>query len=122
PRSSPGAEQRIFTRPPPDPHAAHTGPPLTDSRERRRPEHTMTTDPTSAPRNRTGPGMSRGAGVRPEVRDDSRLARARERFLTAEPVEPGQVRDTILASWRRSRAWHVAADRIDLSYVRDPDL
>jgi transcriptional regulator of acetoin/glycerol metabolism len=56
------------------------------------------------------------------VTGDSRLARARERFLTAEPVEPGQVRDTILASWRRSREWHVAADRIDLSYVRDPDL
>ena len=54
--------------------------------------------------------------------DDSRLAQARERFLTAEPFEPGQVRDTILASWRRSREWHVAADRIDPSYVRDPDL
>jgi transcriptional regulator of acetoin/glycerol metabolism len=54
--------------------------------------------------------------------DDSRLARVRERFLTAEPIEPGQVRDTILASWRRCREWHVAADRIDLSYVRDPDL
>ena len=53
---------------------------------------------------------------------DSGLAQARERFLTAEPIEPGQVRDTILASWRRSREWHVAADRIDLSYVRDPDL
>ena len=52
----------------------------------------------------------------------SLVARARERFLTAEPIEPGQVRDTILASWRRSREWHVAADRIDLSYVRDPDL
>jgi transcriptional regulator of acetoin/glycerol metabolism len=50
------------------------------------------------------------------------LAQARERFLTAEPIEPGQVRDTILASWRRSRDWHVAADHIDLSYVRDPDL
>ena len=50
------------------------------------------------------------------------LARARERFLTAEPIEPGQVRDTILASWRRSREWHVAADRVDLCYVRDPDL
>jgi transcriptional regulator of acetoin/glycerol metabolism len=60
--------------------------------------------------------------LRPEVTDDSRLAQARERFLTAEPVEPGQVRDTILASWRRSREWHVAADRVDLSYVRDPDL
>jgi sigma-54 dependent transcriptional regulator, acetoin dehydrogenase operon transcriptional activator AcoR len=60
--------------------------------------------------------------VRPEVTDDSRLAQARERFLTAEPIEPGQVRDRILASWRRSRDWHVAADRIDLSYVGDPDL
>jgi sigma-54 dependent transcriptional regulator, acetoin dehydrogenase operon transcriptional activator AcoR len=66
--------------------------------------------------------MSRGAHLRPGVTGDRRLARARERFLIAEPVEPGQVRDTILASWRRSRAWHVAADRIDLSYVRDPDL
>src|SRR5438876_145569 len=66
--------------------------------------------------------MSRQARSRPEMTDDSRLARVRERFLTAEPIEPGQVRDTILASWRRSREWHVAADRIDLSYVRDPDL
>jgi sigma-54 dependent transcriptional regulator, acetoin dehydrogenase operon transcriptional activator AcoR len=66
--------------------------------------------------------MSRGARSRPEVTGDSRLARARERFLTGEPAEPGQVRDTILASWRRSREWHVAADRIDLSCVRDPDL
>src|SRR5690348_8629358 len=67
-------------------------------------------------------GMSRGAIVGPGVIDDARLAQARERFLTAEPIEPGQVRDTILASWWRSRRWHVAADRIDLSYVRDPDL
>jgi transcriptional regulator of acetoin/glycerol metabolism len=66
--------------------------------------------------------MSRGAIVRPGVTDDTRLAQARERFLTTEPIEPGQVRDTILASWWRSRQWHVAADRIDLSYVRDPDL
>ena len=66
--------------------------------------------------------MSRGVSLWPGVTDDTRLARARERFLTAEPIEPGQVRDTILASWRRSRQWHVAADRIDLSYVRDPDL
>jgi sigma-54 dependent transcriptional regulator, acetoin dehydrogenase operon transcriptional activator AcoR len=66
--------------------------------------------------------MSRGAGLRPEVTGDSGLARARERFLTGEPVDPGQVREVILASWRRSRQWHVAADRVDLSYVRDPDL
>jgi sigma-54 dependent transcriptional regulator, acetoin dehydrogenase operon transcriptional activator AcoR len=66
--------------------------------------------------------MPRGARARPGVTGDSGLARARERFLTAEPVGPGQVRDTILASWRRSRQWHVAADRVDLCYVRDPDL
>jgi transcriptional regulator of acetoin/glycerol metabolism len=51
-----------------------------------------------------------------------RLAKTRERFLTAETVEPDQVRDTILASWWRSRRLNVAADHIDLSYVRDPDL
>jgi hypothetical protein len=37
-------------------------------------------------------------------------------------VEPHQVRDPILASWWRSRGWNVPADRIELSYVRDPDL
>ena len=50
-----------------------------------------------------------------------RLAQARERFLAAEPVDTGTVRKPILASWRRSRDWRVAADRIDLRYIRDPD-
>jgi transcriptional regulator of acetoin/glycerol metabolism len=58
----------------------------------------------------------------PDVSGGDRLAKARERFLTAEPVEPNQVRDTILASWWRSRQWNVAADHIDLSYLGDPDL
>jgi sigma-54 dependent transcriptional regulator, acetoin dehydrogenase operon transcriptional activator AcoR len=66
--------------------------------------------------------MSGGVITWPDVTDDSRLARARERFLTADPIEPGHVRDTILASWWRSRRWNVAADHIDLAYVRDPDL
>ena len=69
----------------------------------------------------TGEGVSRGASLRPEETYDSWLALARERFLTAEPIEPGLVRDTILASWWRCREWHVVADRTDLSYVRDPD-
>jgi transcriptional regulator of acetoin/glycerol metabolism len=69
----------------------------------------------------TGGGVSRGARLRPEESDDTRLALARERFLTAEPIEPGLVRNTILASWWRCREWHVAAGRTDLSYVRDPD-
>ncbi len=54
--------------------------------------------------------------------DDRGLATARERFLTSETVEPYHVRDPILASWWRSRRSRVAADRIDLSYIRDPDL
>jgi transcriptional regulator of acetoin/glycerol metabolism len=49
------------------------------------------------------------------------LAKARERFLTAEAIDPDQVRDAILASWWRSRRWNVAADHIDLTYMRDPD-
>ena len=66
--------------------------------------------------------MSRSLTSRPRLTSGDRLAANRERFLTAEPVEPNQVRDTILASWWRSKDWKVAADRIDLSYVRDPDL
>ena len=66
--------------------------------------------------------MSHGAAVAPEVTDGTGLARARQRFLAAEPVEPGQVRATILASWQRSRQWNVAAGHIDPCYVRDPDL
>ncbi|HWG64031.1 MAG TPA: GAF domain-containing protein [Streptosporangiaceae bacterium] len=58
----------------------------------------------------------------PALIDTDRLAQTRERFLTAEPVKPNEVRDTILASWWRSRQWNVAADRIELPYVRDPDL
>src|SRR5260221_13661700 len=66
--------------------------------------------------------MARSLTSRPKLTSGDRLAANRERFLTAEPVEPNQVRDTILASWWRSKDWKVAADRIDLSYVRDPDL
>ena len=54
--------------------------------------------------------------------DRGPLAKTREKFLTREPVEPRHVRNPILASWWRSREWNVPADRIELSYVRDPDL
>jgi transcriptional regulator of acetoin/glycerol metabolism len=50
------------------------------------------------------------------------LSETRERFLTSEAVRPGVVREPILASWWRSRDWHVAADRVELSYIRDPNL
>jgi sigma-54 dependent transcriptional regulator, acetoin dehydrogenase operon transcriptional activator AcoR len=38
----------------------------------------------------------------PGLAGGERLAVNRERFLTSEAVEPHQVRDPILASWRRS--------------------
>ncbi|HEX4722124.1 MAG TPA: GAF domain-containing protein [Pseudonocardiaceae bacterium] len=54
--------------------------------------------------------------------EDTRLARTRIRFLTSETIEPDQVRDAILASWWRSREFHVPADHIELPYVRHQDL
>src|SRR5271165_2284774 len=50
------------------------------------------------------------------------LAEARVQFLQAEPVDSAAVRKPILASWWRSRQWHVAADRVDLDYQHEPDL
>jgi sigma-54 dependent transcriptional regulator, acetoin dehydrogenase operon transcriptional activator AcoR len=66
--------------------------------------------------------MLPGPLVPTELTEGVRLAETRERFLTAEPVEPNQVRNTILASWWRSRRWNIAADHIDPAYIRDPDL
>ena len=66
--------------------------------------------------------MTPGAARRPALTDGERLAETRERFLTSESVDPHEVRDTILASWWRSRRWNVAADHIDLAYIGDPDL
>jgi sigma-54 dependent transcriptional regulator, acetoin dehydrogenase operon transcriptional activator AcoR len=51
-----------------------------------------------------------------------RLADARDRFLASEPVDSTLVRKPILASWWRSREWHVAADRVDLDFLHEPDL
>ena len=66
--------------------------------------------------------MSPAASNRPVLTDGKGLADARQRFLTFDNVEPKHVRDTILASWWRSRRWNVAADRIALSYTGEPDL
>jgi transcriptional regulator of acetoin/glycerol metabolism len=51
-----------------------------------------------------------------------RLAVARDRFLAREPVDSRAVREPILASWWRSRDWNVAANSLDLNYLRTPDL
>ncbi len=45
----------------------------------------------------------------------------RVRFLTREPVEPGRVREPILASWTRSRELAVDADRIHPTLTGDVD-
>jgi sigma-54 dependent transcriptional regulator, acetoin dehydrogenase operon transcriptional activator AcoR len=60
------------------------------------------------------------AATRP-LATPERLALARERFLAAEPVDQSAVREPILQSWLRSRQWRVAADRIELKYLREPD-
>jgi transcriptional regulator of acetoin/glycerol metabolism len=52
----------------------------------------------------------------------NRMAHAREKFLTQGSAQPSEVREQILASWWRSREWNVPADRIELSFIRDPDL
>jgi transcriptional regulator of acetoin/glycerol metabolism len=54
--------------------------------------------------------------------DDEGLADTRLRFLTAEPVQSGNVRKSILASWLRSQSLDVPADRINLPYLGSPDL
>src|SRR5579862_2952741 len=61
------------------------------------------------------------ASAPPQTTRD-RLAEARVRFLSADPVDQAAVRKPILASWWRSRQWNVAADHIDLTYLHEPDL
>src|SRR6266567_2289318 len=67
-----------------------------------------------------GGGNMAHAASPPASKD--KLAEARDRFLAAQPVDSATVRKPILASWWRSRQWHVAADHIDLSYLHDPDV
>lgn len=57
----------------------------------------------------------------PEAAPD-RVARARVSFLGDDPLEPGVVREPILASWARSRHLEVAADHLDLPFETDADL
>jgi transcriptional regulator of acetoin/glycerol metabolism len=70
----------------------------------------------------TGDAMRPASSGKPIQTDGDGLADTRVRFLTAEPVEPGRVRQPILASWRRSRESNVAADRIHMPYISDPNL
>ena len=56
------------------------------------------------------------------VANDRDLAATRVHFLTADTFRPSSVRGPILASWQRSRQLKVAADQIELPYIRDPDI
>jgi sigma-54 dependent transcriptional regulator, acetoin dehydrogenase operon transcriptional activator AcoR len=70
----------------------------------------------SSQRRRTGekrrPAAGPGSGV---------LANARTSFLLEEAIAPGVVRETILASWNRSRGWQVPSDHLVLPYEADLD-
>jgi transcriptional regulator of acetoin/glycerol metabolism len=61
-------------------------------------------------------------GGRDQREAETRLASSRLRFLTDEQPEPAAVRPAIRASWQRSREHRVAADRIAMPYIRDPEL
>ncbi len=54
-------------------------------------------------------------------RSADNLVRARTSFLVDDKVEDGAVRDTILASWTRSREWDVDIDSVELSCEFHPE-
>jgi transcriptional regulator of acetoin/glycerol metabolism len=49
------------------------------------------------------------------------IAQARTQFLVDEPLLPGAVREPIVASWTRSRVWHVRPDHLDLPFEGGDD-
>lgn len=49
------------------------------------------------------------------------LARARTSFLSEGQVAAGVVREPILASWTRSRVWHVRPDHLELPFEAGPE-
>jgi transcriptional regulator of acetoin/glycerol metabolism len=49
------------------------------------------------------------------------VAVARTSFLVDQPLRPGVVRAPILASWSRSRSWHVPPDHLDLPFEPGAD-
>ncbi|MGI5127155.1 sigma-54-dependent Fis family transcriptional regulator [Pseudonocardia sp. CA-107938] len=55
-----------------------------------------------------------GATGPPAERSGDQLVRARTSFLVDDVVPAGVVRDTILASWARSREWEIPVDNVEL--------
>ncbi|MCW2577337.1 MAG: modulated sigma54 specific transcriptional regulator, Fis family [Modestobacter sp.] len=62
--------------------------------------------------------MKDGSRSRRSPAGQRQLAEARSRFLSADDVDGGTVRDTILASWRRSQRLAVAADHLPAQRLR----
>src|SRR6476661_6570250 len=68
-----------------------------------------------------GPSVSPGEAAG-ESDEQRALARSRILFLTSSALDTGTVRTPILASWRRSKDLHVAADVVDPVLEVNPDL
>ena len=64
----------------------------------------------------------RGAPRRRRDATADELVRARTSFLVDDTVAAGAVRDTILASWTRSREWDVPSSNIELSCDFESDF
>src|SRR6195952_5408655 len=105
-------------------------PRLCEASRRRHVRGALDASALSSSRHIEGGGvMMRRALDEPIPPDAKDVAVNRLRFLTAEPLarsaDPtgtNQVRAPILASWRRSRELKVAADKVELPYLRDPDI
>src|SRR5262245_35894334 len=50
------------------------------------------------------------------------VLRARERFISTGSLDEDTVRPGVLDSWRRSKSLRVHPDRVDLPFVREPDI
>ena len=67
------------------------------------------------------PASHPDALLTPEDAGSARLALARTAFLTEGVAASEVVREPILASWTRSRLWHVPVDHLDVPFESDLD-
>lgn len=60
--------------------------------------------------------------MNPDAELPTEVLRARERFLSTGSLDAETVRPGVLDSWRRSKSLRVHPDRVDLPFVREPDI
>jgi len=60
--------------------------------------------------------------MNPDAELPAEVLRARERFLSTGSLDEESVRPGVLDSWRRSKSLRVHPDRVDLPFVREPDI